>query len=900
MRKFIATFVLIAALFAKANVYHEVTSKVNYFDYTPFSYTYTNADGVVRTAMLTDVATSAEQIAALLKEVYVNPSIPGIHYGWDYNGTQSRRLDYDSNGHKISNQNEGYEWQRKSAGEFFPNPTLDGMTLIMISINDAWKKSMASNTTALEYIRRCYTSARLMTSFTRVNDPVNPGYIYQINDVSTNRFFFISKGKPRGSYTRPLYRLYEQISPVKGDNGHITDDFIDEMRSGHSYLCYHDCTDVGTIGTDKAPHWFTISNSGENFNLSNITIFIPDRRFEPQNDPQGRRPDAEHLAEVGGVPYFKDYGNSNDNNEENWMKELMPKVLVYKVDLSATATPSDVDGYYDINLSWDTNFTRENMNVDIPQHFYVYVIDGNNRVRLESIVEQPTTELTHTYRVEQTVDPQTFSYIVTAAPINYDDNGQIRVDIDGNPVITVRAESPVRTVTVPGQSSAYFIQAQEYRSRFEVNGANRQYNIYKNKMSVRPSSNEDYLSIKNNNEAYHVIRTDADGNRAEVATVRFDKVGGTDEYDYNVDYNAQTQVTNPVFDDEVPVTSGRLSGFENSTIVVIDRFTASTKDNDHSDHYTYSFELLDDGVYESHSNLFTVPVYKTRSVVSGIEHTLEEVNADTCHLAKAIPNNIITFDAINDPSANLVEYGIFRSDYLFGRLVKIGKAENANNAGTYSLYTMSENGMINEFIGVVSINDEQNGITIPDYNNKDYNQQILYVPVITTLYDGDVEKKNTYGCDFKTMYYPQIDIDVVYQEKTNPFSGPNGLEMGYRVELDLIPKIPSKSGMTAYYYRLWRVVTENGSEVEYLLNNEDGVAGEPWGARYYTLWDVYPKYEPSVNDIFISTPFFAEPKIVTYIARLYATTVPEESGTANAAPSRYPSSGRDYNHHFNR
>ena len=44
-----------------------------------------------------------------------------------------------------------------------------------------------------------------------------------------------------------------------------------------SYLCYHDCGDVGTVGDG---HWFTISQSGEAFSLKNLTIFIPDRRLE--------------------------------------------------------------------------------------------------------------------------------------------------------------------------------------------------------------------------------------------------------------------------------------------------------------------------------------------------------------------------------------------------------------------------------------------------------------------------------------------------------------------------------------------------------------------------------------------------------------------------------------------
>lgn len=866
-----------------ANVYHNTTSKVLSFDYSGFEYTYTDANGELQTARLTDEATSAEQIAALLKAVYVNPEIPGILYGWDYNGTQSRKLNYNEYGHCLINQSEGFPWQRAAAGETFPNPNDDGMTLLMVSVADNWKASYGSGVTPLEYIRRCYTSARVMTAFTRVRDSENPGYLFQINDVSANRFFFISKGKPRASYTRPLYRLFEQISPVKGDGGHSTDDFIDEIRAGRPYLCYHDCTDVGTIG-GSTPHWFTISDKGEHFNLSNITIFIPDRRFEPQNDPTGKVGDNVRNVEVGGKPYFKDYGNSNNSDQSQWLKEFMPKVLVYTVDLQATATPSEEDGYYDVTLNWDTNFTYENMNADIPQHFYVYVVDGNNRVRLATIVDQPTQLREHTYRVEQTNDPQNFSYIVTAAPINYDNNGQILVDGDRNPVITISAESPVRSVVIPGRESAFFTQAQEYRSRFEVKNSNQQYNVYKNKMTVKPSSADDYLSIKNNQESYAVTRTDNQGDKTIVAYVQFTPVEGTQQYEYTVTYNGSSQVLDPVFDDEEPVTSGMLTGYDNSSVVVIDRFVASTKDNDHSDKYIYAFEQQEGDEMVPHSNSFTVPVYKTSNVVGGQEHSFEEIQADTDHGLKAIPSNSITFDAISDPSANLTQYEVFRADYQYKKLTKIAKAEHSNNFDKYSLYTVSEDGMINDNLGTVTISDDNPTITLLDYNNKNYNQQMLYVPVITALYNGDATKKNTYGCDFKTMYYPQVELKVNYMEKTTPFAGPTGPMMGFRTDMVVTPKIPSMSGMLSYYVRVWRVIDgETTLMTETLLNTQDDISGNDqegnlaWATEYSQIKNTFPQSAPSVVDIFLDYALQSgDTKNITYIARLYATTLSED------------------------
>ena len=51
---------------------------------TTFQYT---EGGETKTAKLTDEATTPDHIIALLKAVYTDKTIPGIHYGYNYNGT---------------------------------------------------------------------------------------------------------------------------------------------------------------------------------------------------------------------------------------------------------------------------------------------------------------------------------------------------------------------------------------------------------------------------------------------------------------------------------------------------------------------------------------------------------------------------------------------------------------------------------------------------------------------------------------------------------------------------------------------------------------------------------------------------------------------------------------------
>ena len=75
---------------AGALIYHEQTQKVTHFDYSGFEYTY-EENGVTKTANILDEATTPNQMAALLKEVYLNKDIPGIRYAYDYNRTQNRK-----------------------------------------------------------------------------------------------------------------------------------------------------------------------------------------------------------------------------------------------------------------------------------------------------------------------------------------------------------------------------------------------------------------------------------------------------------------------------------------------------------------------------------------------------------------------------------------------------------------------------------------------------------------------------------------------------------------------------------------------------------------------------------------------------------------------------------------
>ncbi|MBR6490184.1 MAG: hypothetical protein IKT03_06580 [Muribaculaceae bacterium] len=899
---FVAALLVITGLFsANATVYHESTTKVTKFDYSNYTYTYIDANGVEQTASIMDEANSPEQIKALVKAIYTDPTIPGIHYAYDFNGTQIRKIDYNAyarEGVKATSKNMKVTWDDADPNEVIPNPEQDGMTLLMVNMKDSWYRTYANGKTdSTDYmLNNAISSVKLMSHFTRVHDAENPGYLYSFEGV-TNRFYILSKGKPRASYWAPFYRLFEQISPVKGDGGHNSDDFINEVRAGHPYPCYHDCTNVPGFGTSTGyNHWFEITSTGEAYALKNLSIFIPDRRLEyGYNESKPRDVRNEMSDTHTDAQIFKNYENAEGD------LTVMPKVLMYTADLNAGAVPAVEEGYYQVNLDWNTSFTYENLGVHVPQHFYVYVLgEDGSRTLLQEVQKDENGMVRvqeHSYLVKQTNDVQHISYVITAHPINYATDGTtvLRND-DDSPYITISAESPVCTVTIPSKRDAFFTEVSEYRSRYHIEGSGKEFNIYKNTVSVTPASVNDYETIRA--EAYKVYRKSsksANNTGNPIATVVFTPFfdeAGQKQYNYTVEYESGTQNLDFLFDDEVPVTRGTITGYGNSTVKIIDRFRVSTANNTHIDQYTYTFKQPNAvGSYIACSNQYVVPVYKTTNNVAGEGRTLDEVIADTDHSAKATPDNTITFSAINNPTANLVEYEIRRLDQSnFKNYTRIGKAENFNNSGNYYIYALNNAGQLNELVGTEAVSTEGSDITTHDINSSSTNQISAYVPVIKTLYNGDASRPNTYGCDVQRMSYPQVELSVENTMKTEPFYGNDGSLMGYLVNLKILPKMPSNFSNInfIYYYRVWREVDGITSptlfDKENLLNAEDknsgtdAETGQTWESDYDCLYVTYPgDGDQAVNDIFIDRAYDGV-KNVKYTVRLYATTKYGEQG----------------------
>ena len=147
-KSLIITLLMVAlvSLAALADIHHEVTTKVTHFDYSDYTYTYIDENGVEQTASLIDEATNTDQIIALLKKIYTDPTIPGIHYAYDYKDAegqpyQRKKLNYNANASR------GTPWGSASG---IVNPYEDGMTMLVVTHEKELVNAFSKRVVALE------------------------------------------------------------------------------------------------------------------------------------------------------------------------------------------------------------------------------------------------------------------------------------------------------------------------------------------------------------------------------------------------------------------------------------------------------------------------------------------------------------------------------------------------------------------------------------------------------------------------------------------------------------------------------------------------------------------------------------------------------------------------------
>lgn len=799
--------------------------------------------------------------------------------------------------------------------EPIPNP-VEGMTVLLVEVKDTWTQDFYSrelerSESTLPHIEKAFKSAQLMTQWLRVNDETNPGYIFLADEVTTNRFFFLSKGRTRRQNTRraPIGVAYEIVSPRN------TQLQAENLNNGDVERVQHDCNTVFQMG--KAPHYVELDDN-EASALSKLTLFMPDKRFRGvRYDPVTNTVDNEGWTEWYTSQYPEYLYQDPVSDDDEYRNRFKPGMLLYKAFLNAEAVPSQTNGYYDIKLDWRTWFDAEKLYTNVGEQYYVYILKNDGSWQLLKEVDaaasagmdETTTQKTFTYPWPQTDQVQTFTYMITANPI------------DGETVSNIFVNSNTATVIIPG-TTELFINASDYRSRFAYDTEQKELNVYRNRPVLMLNSAHVHT---NKNYSLHRIAIGENGAETdtEVASLQFTEQDKHNHiYGYTITY--MNQNLDPIFDDQttkdMTVTG---SGFTiGQGITLVDRFTASTADNSHPGGYAYVVRFKDDGATKS--NRYNVPVFKSKNVAHFAGFTRAQVDGDIGHQLVEENEVWVDFTVTEDLERTIERYDVHRVNEVEelpkGYHARIGKAECTNDNNLAMIGINHESGSLTVDLGSYPIHKVV-GQNLRFYDDSDYcpfdePQYVTEVFVGTRDWQGS-HTINTYGTNISQVGVPQLAFELVGKPvKSNPFPGKNGPVMGYAAKLQLTPDLTKANEIkNVYYYRIWRL-EDDGTET--LLNelenqNEDQAGNFEYNfvASYSGIqrnWlsstdhvTVIDNYISGIlpADVIETDPDTGETvevkgrKDVTYIARMYSTTESEQTAQPSARRI-YPQEGNVY------
>lgn len=794
---------------------------LTFAQYEAITYDWYDAQNTKHTSKLTDVATDPYQIVALLRTAYCDPRVPGpLYNGFDRNGNRENEVYYGAN---------AGGWNIEDADVVAP--TQEGYTLFLVSVKDdaspiSDNTSVSGNTAfttreqLVQYIGSQIAYVQLLTDGMRVGDGVDRGTVYN-SSGTLNKFLFLSKGQSRkivnNGHEVPFENMFEQFSPTDGGQGSQTTDFYQKMSGGESYPVQHDCSSVL-----QNRHYFAMSgNSGTtSYFMDGLNFFIPDYRMMRGNGTS----DPRDMNTSG--QWYAHYAKYNTEHQ--------PQSMIYNINLSAAATIVD-DYKCNVTLTWQSSVDKISSN-PIPQIYYVYqvVTDEFGNTTYKQLDVIPNQPVINTGWYNNTTRQNTFTYLVDRPSSSY----EVSYIVQGRPEPDYRFKltySNEATAVIPGVDPLEALDLKingHYESVYDVNGQVNKYDnyitvsnglVYKLKVAHLNSGSTDfklYRCLSDPNESNNP-------NKTHVGTLRLTKDSHWNVWtwstyytlSYNFTYVNGTQRSGATHN----YTSGSFNGnFDNSdevnfgNIQFSDMFEVSTATNEHPNRYYYILEVetgsvVADGQSKAHSNVITVPVYKTDIDLSGNQYTKDEVDGDIDRRLNAEEGKV-AIDVEAHP-----EQVIYRYDIMRGL--------NGNTPNTYIAYAQhTEDGSYQPMNALFDSQGDKvgNGNEVVDVRTYDETMTTSaiakYVPVVEVYRpDGTMENKNTYGAPMKDVAFGNVDVELVNKGMSNySWEDEYGTYAYYNVVVRAKANVPE--GYSLYKYRAWRLcddVKEKLKEYEY-------------------------------------------------------------------------------------
>lgn len=396
MKFFLAVIALVLVCTGTVRAqYTEGTYDESFF--SKFTYEWTDASGKKHTSTLAEPATEYEQIVEFLREVYVNPAIPG--FVKDYCWTDEQAGQHPDNHYAIVpyepciGLGNPYHMENLTKVE----TPVEGATAILVEVDDNYDGHHGINGEPLptklvdecEWYLRQIKRVSILTRQRYVSkevSPSNPGYLF--NYVGPlNRFFVITKGNNRIALNSnfdengvvdntsttyrghaPFFHMFEEFSPA--NTGPIYDAYR-EMDAGKAFAVDHNCTTImgQNHTTVMSPAINEDGSNADDFHdySGNFMFFLPDYRFAGDN----RTDDNVHI--YGWYTYYS--GQKPYYFFNKLTAEINKKPQLVGKDGSDWADDSEVAGVANVRVEWTSTYNNI-VGYEANESFYVFrVID---------------------------------------------------------------------------------------------------------------------------------------------------------------------------------------------------------------------------------------------------------------------------------------------------------------------------------------------------------------------------------------------------------------------------------------------------------------------------------------------------------------------------------------------
>lgn len=844
--------------------------------YKSITFSWTDSGGAVHISDLTEEATDPNHIVALLREVYVNPAVPGYTYDMAADIIDDGRQEYAT-----------VRYEPCTLPPFNMDPDMKieapvpGSTALIVEMKEGYGADGSGESDwqkALEAIK----SVSLISKQLYIDRSVgskNVGFLFNV-ERSLNKFFIITKGsiRPLATGFPPFYNMYEEFSPSNVEP--IRNAYAD-MNAGRQFPVDHNCSTV--IGQR---HDIIMSPEGESREYPvNLMFYVPDMRFAGETrtkEPGGYMYEYYSFYAEDHQPYF--FFNKID-------AEVDSEVLIDS-ELEARVPLSWVSTYKDITQS------------QVPERFLVYRV-------VDDVVESEPVPASRIETRQEDTELLEDGSLVRAASHDV----EIYVKEDRNPtsrrvwyMVKGRrqgsefsfVESNVVNAVVPGytrhETLAITAQGQP-GSRYDKE---RQVNVYDNRIDLTDSPGPGGMRLL----AGHIrvrqgdvpgtcfeLRRYTDGSDSfhrvavmEVTAREEDKLWGDSEnpkgvhvYDGTIHYpdgvdteglpltarfKSDMDRKNPENDPLMPVIGVDGSGGVLASFA--DRFEASTDHGDQPRRYTYCIVYEPSVARDADSELnmavsneiqVNVPV---RNIVAGyVPYTRAEIEAD---------NDPTSLLPLNDPGVVIVTAqnpnisGYEVTDMATGRVV--AKALRSPS-GIFTRIVVDDNGVEDS---------ELNPPTSPSFSGK------LPFRLTSTVNPGDelaltilYNNGNTYG-NIRTRQASRPVPEIVYSKMFYKGDQPDG-QAGYYADVECKPYRESMTvtpwpalgtvhSYEAQGYNVWS--KHNKQEDHVLIRSLSQAAGNPdndvIGSSYH-----FGLHHATMED----------PVKVDHLVRMYAA-VPQE------------------------